>query len=423
MNPVPEIVIYVRHSATCKFAADERSRRCDCRKFMRWTAGGKQHKLAAKTRSWPQAEKLKRDLEDQFSGKVDASNTEAKGLREALNLLLLKKEVEGVSDGVIKKYRNLLNRLQEHCEGRGIYTVAGINPGTIIEFVATWKALYPSASTRETERGRLHSFLEFCYQSEWLKRVPELPKITGDVPETQPLTPDEYAKLLDVVYVTVGNGDPRRRTTKNGGGRWQYKDGDKWQHAVHTFLQLMRWSGLAIRDAMTLPRTALTYDAQHSNYLIDTDRTKTGVRVCVAIPKSVGDALLKVEVGGPGYFFWSGNGKPQSATSTWGQRYIAPCFKAAGIESEGNMLSHRLRDTFAVYLLEHGGSMEDVASALGNSLRVCEKHYAKWSKGRQDRLDTLVRGTFEAEPKQRNRPGRKSLSAGETQLQLVTKSA
>jgi hypothetical protein len=74
MNPVPEMVIYVRHSATCKFSADERSRRCDCRKFLRWTAGGMQHKLAAKTRSWLQAEKLKRDLEDQFSGTVNASS-------------------------------------------------------------------------------------------------------------------------------------------------------------------------------------------------------------------------------------------------------------------------------------------------------------------------------------------------------------
>jgi hypothetical protein len=67
--------------------------------------------------------------------------------------------------------------------------------------------------------------------------------------------------------------------------------------------------------------------------------------------------------------------------------------------------------------------MEDVARALGNSLRVCEKHYAKWSKGRQDRLNTLVRGTFEVELKQRNRPGRKRLGAEDTQLQSVKKSA
>jgi hypothetical protein len=71
MQTVPEIVIYVRHSAGCKYTSDERSRRCGCRKFLRWSAGGKRHKRAANTRSWAEAEKLKRDLGDQFSGKVD----------------------------------------------------------------------------------------------------------------------------------------------------------------------------------------------------------------------------------------------------------------------------------------------------------------------------------------------------------------
>jgi integrase len=124
------------------------------------------------------------------------------------------------------------------------------------------------------------------------------------------------------------------------------------------------------------------------------------------IPKEVGDGLLALQNSNPDYFFWRGNGKPQSATSNWGRRYIAPCFKAAGIFSEGNMLSHRLRDTFAVDLLEKGVPMEEVAKLLGNSIRVCERHYAKWSKGRQDRTDSLVMGTWEAPKRKRSRPGR-----------------
>lgn len=109
----------------------------------------------------------------------------------------------------------------------------------------------------------------------------------------------------------------------------------------------------------------------------------------------------------PLYFFWSGKGKPQSATSNWGQRYIAPIFKAAGVESDGNMVSHRLRDTFAVDLLGKGVPMEEVSKLLGHtSIRTTEKHYAKWSKDRQDRLDTLVRETW-VSPKKGNRTGRK----------------
>jgi site-specific recombinase XerD len=424
MQTVPEIVIYVRHSAGCKFTSDERSHRCNCRKFLRWTAGGKRHKRAANTRSWAEAEKLKRDLEDQFSGKVDESKTEAKMVQDAIKSFLLKKTVEKLSHGVRLKYQRLLDRLKAFCDERGIYTVMGITPEILIEFCATWEELYPSSITQANQRERLRSFLGFCYQSMWLRRVPDLPKITRDEPETQPLTPEEYKRLIDVVYITVGNGDPRRQTTGNAGGRWQYRDAAKWQHAVYSFLQTMRWAGLAIRDTMTLRRDALKFDADQGIYLISTRRAKTGVPVCIPISKEVGDDLLKVEIGGLDYFFWSGVGKPQSATSNWGQRYIAPCFKAAGITSDGNMLSHRLRDTFAVHLLEHGASMEDVARLLGNSIRVCEKHYAKWSKGRQDRINNFVGGTWTV-PKKRNRPGRKPSGGAQvaTRLELVKKSA
>ena len=48
--------------------------------------------------------------------------------------------------------------------------------------------------------------------------------------------------------------------------------------------------------------------------------------------------------------FWSRAEEVQSATSNWGQRHIAPVFKAAGITSDGHIISHRLRDTFAVDL-------------------------------------------------------------------------
>jgi integrase/recombinase XerD len=151
---------------------------------------------------------------------------------------------------------------------------------------------------------------------------------------------------------------------------------------------------------MRLRKETLEYDAGKDLYRIKTKRQKTGVPVANPIPHELAENLLLLENSNPAYFFWSGNGKVQSATSNWGQRFIAPCFKAAGIKSDGNMLSHRLRDTFAVDLLEKGVPMEEVSKLLGHkSIRVTEKSYAKWSKGRQDRLDTLVRATWETPKK------------------------
>ena len=52
--------------------------------------------------------------------------------------------------------------------------------------------------------------------------------------------------------------------------------------------------------------------------------------------------------------------------------------------------SHRFRHTLATELLERGGSMQDVADVLGISIKVAERHYAKWSAGRQERIDRLM---------------------------------
>ena len=43
------------------------------------------------------------------------------------------------------------------------------------------------------------------------------------------------------------------------------------------------------------------------------------------------------------------------------------------------MMSHRLRDTFAVDLLEKGVPLEEVSKLLGHeSIKTTERHYAKW---------------------------------------------
>ena len=60
------------------------------------------------------------------------------------------------------------------------------------------------------------------------------------------------------------------------------------------------------------------------------------------------------------------------------------------------MRSHRLRDTFAVGLLSKGVPMEEVSRMLGHgSIKTTERHYARWNKGRQDRLSALVAKTWD----------------------------
>jgi integrase/recombinase XerD len=401
MSPAPTITIFVRHAADCKYRGDEFYHRCNCRKHLRWFGNGKQERRKANTRYWAEAEEAKRDLADQLSGRVvEAPVDTGRSIRSAIDVFVAAKEVEGLSVDLIKKYKLWLGRLASYCEAQSIETMQGITGEIIIRFCGNWPKMYPSALTRSKLRERYKSFMRFCMTQGWLTRLPEWPRIQSDgKAPTMPLSDAEYNALLDSVYVVVKA--PANPTVENQ--KYEY-----WTARVHGLFQLMRWSGLSIQDALTLPRTELIH--RDGNYRVVTQRTKTGTDVSVVLPPAVAAELLSVPNDNPRYFFWSGNGSPKSICSNWGKRFIVHCFDEAGIKCEGLMKSHRLRDTFACDLLQKGVSLEDVSKLLGHkSIKTTEKHYGAWVRSRQDRLDTVVMKTWDV-PKKKKRAKRKQVS-------------
>ena len=376
MSTAPLITIFVRHSDGCKYEGDEFEKRCRCRKHFRWSRNGKQFRRTAGTRSWTEAEQAKRDLEDQLAGRE--TRTDAKDLQAGIDVFLQDKRVQGVSDGVVAKYTRELERLREYCAGKSVYTVQGLTRDLLTGFAATWPAMYESSQTRSMVRARCRSFLRYCYEAKWLERIPPLPKVQVDELPTLPLSAEEYERLLEAVHIFA---DPVR------------------QRRVRALVQLMRWSGLAIRDALTLERSAIRKEAKL--YLVVTSRQKTGTDVCVPLPPAVAVEVLAVGKEDERYLFWDGE---SDIVKTWTKYFIAPLFEAAKIERGGNMMSHRLRDTFAVDLLQKGIPLEEVSKLLGHeSIKTTERHYAKWIQGRQDRLNALVVGTWTTPPKSRRR--------------------
>jgi integrase/recombinase XerD len=391
MSAAPVITIFVRHAAGCKNAGDEFAKRCNCRKHFRWSANGKQHRQMAGTRSWTEAEGLKRDLENQLAGGLRSVDP-SRGIQSCIDTFLKDKRVQGISDGVLKKYTLELDRLARYCERHGVFTIQGIERELLTDFSATWKAQYPSSNTRSKVRERCRSFLRFCFEAQWIPRVPSMPKIRVDEPPTLPLTDDEYARLL----AAVQTAEPKRWDDRKS-----RRLNPEMAARIHALLQLMRWSGLAIRDAVTLEREAIQFDERKGLYRIRTTRQKTGTDVSVVIPAEVARELLALKSENPRYVFWSGHtGQDVAIAKTWATRYIRPVFEAANIPCDGHMLSHRLRDTFAVDLLSRGVPVEEVSRALGHeSIRTTEKHYAKWVQSRQDRLDDLISGSWSTGPK------------------------
>jgi integrase/recombinase XerD len=192
----PTITIFVRHSATCKYAGDEFCKRCSCRKHLRWSQGRRQYRRASGTRSWEQAEVKKRELEDQLAGRLPSPSelNKPKLITEALEEFLQQKTVQGIKK---EPYRREIGRLQDFLNLKGVFVVQRITRELLIEYMTTWPDLYPSSNTRGIVRARLRCFLRYLYQSQWLPRVPDLPRIKSDSPPTLPLTDDEYKRVTE----------------------------------------------------------------------------------------------------------------------------------------------------------------------------------------------------------------------------------
>jgi integrase/recombinase XerD len=365
----PLITIFVRHTAACKYAGDEFNKRCGCKKHLRYSLKGKQYRVKTGQRSWAGAEQVKRKLEAQLTGRAPEPKADVLLLSEAVQTFQDNKDTEGLNPRVLKMYRRQLSRFLAYSETQGLYGVQqAVTLENLTAYRKTWPALYPSSYTRAMVQKLLRVFALFCFNAGWIARVPKISAIKIDAPETEPLTEDEYARIVAAA------------TSK-----------------TRVLIELMRWSGLAIRDASTLRRADLSEN--NGVHRIIRKRIKTGEDLYIPIPSDVAEAVLKQLNGNPVYVFWNKRKLDSSEyrhACTMGEQ-IAAAFTAAGVTSAGHMISHRFRATFAVDLLQKGLPLEHVSKLLGHkSVTTTERHYAKWVKGRQDRLDALVSATWKA---------------------------
>jgi len=377
--------VYSRHYPPCP-SDDINYKRCRCPKWINGVLGsdGPFIRRSAKTRSWEKAEEFKRELEAEYETKENddrdavAVTSEKVSVKDAVMRFLKSKRNENLADSTIDKLKTIFEKqfLSWATESR-LKHLEDITTADLEAFRDTWED-GPLAKKKKQER--LIGFFYYSLRLGWIKSNPavSLGRIRADGPPTDYFPKHEFDHIIDATYIYQPKGwvECRNQATR-----------------LRILTLLMRWSGLAIRDAVTLERRRLNDKDELFLY-----RAKTGNPVYVPLPPNVAEALRTIPPGptpNPRYFFWSGNGSPKSVVGNW-QRSFRRLFKISDLRREDGTPKrchpHMFRDTFAVEMLLAGVPLEQVSILLGHkSVKITEKHYAPWVKARQELLAANVR--------------------------------
>lgn len=379
------LAVYSRHYPPCP-SSDLNYKRCRCPKWINGVLGsdGPFIRRSAKTRSWEKAEDFKRKLEEEYEAKekgLEEASRAAPALvtvNEAVARFLSSKRNENLADSTLDKLTTIFEKqFFGWTTSAGFTHITEITTADLEGFRDTWTD-GPLAKKKKQER--LIGFFYYCFRLGWIKSNPAvlLGRIRADGPPTDYFPKHEFNKIMDATYIYQPKGwvECRNQATR-----------------LRILTLLMRWSGLAIRDAVTLERRRLNEKDELFLY-----RAKTGNPVYVPLPSDVAEALREIPPGptpNPRYFFWSGNGSPKSVVGNW-QRSFRRLFKIANLRGDDGSPKrchpHMVRDTFAVEMLLAGVPLEQVSILLGHkSVKITEKHYAPWVKARQEQLAANVR--------------------------------
>jgi integrase len=303
----------------------------------------------------------------------------------------------GNADATVYKKRIIFERqLLAFCRGKGIRYLSELDANILREWRAAWK---DEALARYKKQGRVIGFFWFCERAGWLARnfaadlTKGLGKIQVKAAETGYFTPAEYAAILDATYAYSDRPSVDKHNSMTLGGE-----------RIRALTELMRWTGLRIRDAATLEKHRMEYDGSAGLWRVMIYQKKTGDPVYCPIPPHVAVLLGAVPESQKGntnerYFFWTGNGNPKSLVANW-QRSYRKLFTLTGLKTTDGSAKrchpHMLRDTFAVEALLSGMRIDEVSTILGHSsVKITERHYMPWVRARQTSLNQSVLASWE----------------------------
>jgi len=361
------VTVYARHSGKCPHEGKEFYRGCDCPKWLRYSLSGKQHRIAASTRTWTVAEEKREELQkrlDAGDSPAVASSSEQATISAAIETYLIAKTSEGIQPATLRKLRFQLSALEKFMAARSKFFPEQLTAQDVIEYRATWDG-WKSGLTRQKAQTNLRGFLKAVGRADLLSVLKSIKLSREDYArlKPRPFTEAELKRLLAQVPVTFPEPKKAARMT--------------------ALIHLMVSTGLAIRDALQLERANLEggWLRIQRQKMQQTEKGK----VTQKLDESLARELETVTNGNSRYVFWNGNSDAFVASNNL-LADIGQLMRDAGLYVKGNV-SHRFRDTAVDFWLGKGESLSTVAMLLGNTVAMVEKHYADLaSKRMEERL-------------------------------------
>jgi len=289
-------------------------------------------------------------------------------ISECIKTFITKKESGNISPRRVKKLRLQLDQFEAFMSARSKLFPSLITAADVIEFRAGWEKTWPSTTTRQKAQQNIRGFLRTCCRENLNDLLGALETIQLSKDDEERLEPKPFTeKEIKVLFAQIPKTFPPEKV------------------AVATLLvKFMIATGVAIRDTVQLKRRSIR------DGWLRIRRQKTGRPVLQDLDPGICQELLDGE---GEYIFWDGKYEVTSAVTSW-QDDIRLLMQNAGVWIEGNT-THRFRDSAVDYWLGEGWSMTDVAAALGDTVAVCQRHYANLASTRmEERLAKLPKRSW-----------------------------
>jgi integrase/recombinase XerD len=263
--------VYSRHRENCK-RSEETNNACMCPKWARYFRNGKLTRISLDTcdeeAADTKAAELTMSLKAANEGKPAPERAKGKLLEDAVQEFLRTKEQSGVTHKHVAKLRFELGEFQTFAHKAGLVMLAEVGTEHALAYR---NALEGAQNTRAKKIFRLVGFFSFCVEMGWIQRNPVRARSVilkySDQQTPRALDDAQFAALLAAVPKVNG------RTT------------DEQRAKLRSLVLLMRWTGLAIRDALFIERARFIENGV--SWKMQLRRAKTGHAVYCRITKEV----------------------------------------------------------------------------------------------------------------------------------------